>query len=141
MPTSTAKKVVLKVEPLHAHVIHDLESCVGCFAIGPSHSYAAFRETFSRMKMTDIFLTQRSGGRLPAPDENSLDYVRLLLRAASLHMLRPSSFEHQLGGLFLTFTLWKLQMTNPAAALMLSEEDWTAFETLAQTLRDRCHAE
>jgi hypothetical protein len=139
---AVAKKQIVKVEPLHAHVLHDLGCCVGRYELGPEFSFALFRSVFFNMKLADVFLTQRCGGRFPTINETDSDYASLLLRAASRHMLlRESSFEHHLGGLFLTFTLWSLQHSTPRASVTLSEDDWGRLEELREELRRRQHAE
>lgn len=149
--TQRANRVAVTITPLRPRVIYDLEQIVLRFGAeankGPGSEAALmfdrFRELWTLMDFGAIFQTQRACGRVPALAETREEYVTLLLAAVARH-LQPTyhaGFAERLGALFLLFTMHLLQPSEPRVPVPVAEDDWAAFEQLAEELRARRHAD
>jgi len=148
--TQKANRVAVTITPLRPRVIYDLEQIVLRFgtevntkAAGEAAlTFERFQELWTLMDFGTIFQTQRACGRVPAVAETREEYVTLLLAAVARH-LQPTyhaGFAERLGALFLLFTMHLLQPCKPRVPIPVSEDDWAAFEQLAEELRARRHA-
>ena len=137
-----ARHSVVTRPPLDPIVLCDIERLLASFEASNLRSLASFKALSGQFRIRDLFLTFRSGERVPPSGETVAEYSGLLFEALVRRAVDLTrSFEQRLGSMYLLLLLHELQPCRPRAEIPVLESQWRGFEQLAQELRMLRHEE